>query len=162
MKPNDSGKMTVVYTPGYAPPEQILGKPEPRSDLFSLAATLYHLATGKEPSGTETAAEIQSMLDDPRSPIPPDYRWLFEVLKINLSEDPNDRYYSAQEFKADLERRCVTTEMACPKCQAANRVRMPYCRRCAAPLTAVFECRHCNRTNHKGSRCCIHCGKWLR
>ena len=28
---------TRVYTEGYAPPEQIVGKPEPRSDLFALA-----------------------------------------------------------------------------------------------------------------------------
>jgi serine/threonine protein kinase len=31
---------TRVYTEGYAPPEQIVGKPEARSDLFALAATL--------------------------------------------------------------------------------------------------------------------------
>src|SRR5262249_50624219 len=45
---------TRVYTEGYAPPEQIIGKPEPRSDLFALAGTLYHLATGKAPEGTFT------------------------------------------------------------------------------------------------------------
>src|SRR5207302_7779698 len=38
---------TRVYTEGYAPPEQIIGKPEPRSDLFALCGTLYHLVTGK-------------------------------------------------------------------------------------------------------------------
>ena len=40
---------TRVYTEGYAPPEQIVGKPEPRSDLFALAGTMYHLLTGKAP-----------------------------------------------------------------------------------------------------------------
>src|SRR5262249_7944486 len=38
-----------VHTAGYAPPEQVVGKPEPRSDLYALAATLYHLATGEGP-----------------------------------------------------------------------------------------------------------------
>jgi serine/threonine protein kinase len=38
------------YTLKFAPPEQIRGKPTgPRSDLFSLAATLYCLLTGEDP-----------------------------------------------------------------------------------------------------------------
>ncbi|KAB8141275.1 protein kinase [Chloroflexia bacterium SDU3-3] len=37
-------------TPGYSPPEQYQGLSEPRSDIFSLAATLYHLATDDDPS----------------------------------------------------------------------------------------------------------------
>ena len=50
---------TKVYTEGYAPPEQIIGKPEPRSDLFALAGTMYHLATGKAPEGFYTAQELR-------------------------------------------------------------------------------------------------------
>src|SRR5262249_17764981 len=61
---------TRVYTEGYAPPEQILGKPEARSDLFALAGTLYHLATGKTPEGHYTARELESQLSDPQSPLP--------------------------------------------------------------------------------------------
>ncbi len=37
-------------TPGYAPPELYRGQPTPRSDVYGLAATLYHLATGDDPS----------------------------------------------------------------------------------------------------------------
>jgi tRNA A-37 threonylcarbamoyl transferase component Bud32 len=36
-------------TPGYAPPEQYRGHSEPRSDVYALAATLYHLATDDNP-----------------------------------------------------------------------------------------------------------------
>ncbi|HEU4324877.1 MAG TPA: protein kinase [Roseiflexaceae bacterium] len=36
-------------TPGYAPPEQYRGEGEPRSDVYALAATLYHLATDDDP-----------------------------------------------------------------------------------------------------------------
>ncbi len=39
----------VVYTQGYAPPEQILGHAAPASDLFALGATALHLLTGKHP-----------------------------------------------------------------------------------------------------------------
>jgi len=36
-------------TIGYAPIEQFSGHSEPRSDVYALAATLYHLATGDDP-----------------------------------------------------------------------------------------------------------------
>src|SRR6202011_5462824 len=89
---------TRVYTEGYAPPEQILGKPEARSDLFALAGTLYHLLTGKAPEGFYTARELEKQLSDSLSPIPLEQRWLWDLIKINLAEDVNDRYFSCREF----------------------------------------------------------------
>jgi serine/threonine protein kinase len=154
---------TRVYTEGYAPPEQIVGKPEPRSDLFALAATLYHLATGKAPEGYYTAKEIEAQLADAHSPLPAPYRWFFELIKVNLAEDANDRYFSAKEIKADLERQRVTKEISCPKCKASNLVRSPYCVKCAEPLTdPTAACNHCGKNNRMGSRCCIYCGNRLR
>jgi serine/threonine protein kinase len=45
-----NGKDESVYgTDGYAPPEQYRGQPEPRSDVFALAATAYHLLTDDDP-----------------------------------------------------------------------------------------------------------------
>ncbi len=43
------GRGTQIGSIGYAPPEQYLGKTEPRSDLYSLAATMHHLLTGRDP-----------------------------------------------------------------------------------------------------------------
>ena len=40
---------TQLGTDGYAPPEQYAGRSEPRSDLYALGATLYHLMTGRVP-----------------------------------------------------------------------------------------------------------------
>ncbi|GAB4426724.1 MAG: hypothetical protein OHK0015_07920 [Chloroflexi bacterium OHK40] len=40
---------SIYGTQGYAPPEQYRGLSEPRSDLYALAATLYHLATDDDP-----------------------------------------------------------------------------------------------------------------
>jgi serine/threonine protein kinase len=156
---------TRVYTEGYAPPEQILGRPEPRSDLFALAGTLYHLATGKAPEGFSTSRELERELGAP-STISADqsapYHWFFELIKINLAEDPNDRYFSARELKTDLERRQVSLEAVCPKCETTNRVRVPYCCRCGEPLTDVTPpCGHCGKPNRMGSRCCIYCGHRL-
>ena len=154
---------TRVYTEGYAPPEQIIGKPEPRSDLFALAGTLYHLATGRAPEGYYTARELATQLAEPTCPFPAEHRWFFELLRINLAEDANDRYFSAREFKADRELRRLTTQVVCPKCQATNKVRDPYCLKCAEPLTdPTPPCQHCGKSNRMGSRCCIHCGNRLR
>src|SRR5207245_9496734 len=43
------GRGTQIGSVGYAPPEQYLGKMEGRSDLYSLAATMHHLLTGRYP-----------------------------------------------------------------------------------------------------------------
>jgi predicted Ser/Thr protein kinase len=153
---------TRVYTEGYAPPEQIVGKPEPRSDLFALAGTMYHLATGKAPEGFYTARELEARLAENGS-VPANERWFYELIRINLAEDVHERYHSAREFKADLEKRQVTRERTCPRCRTANKVREPYCSKCAEALTdPTPPCHHCGKVNRMGSRCCIHCGNRLR
>ena len=158
---NKPAAMTRVYTEGYAAPEQILGKPEARSDLFALAGTLYHLATGKAPD-FQTARELDQQLKAAKVPWPEERRWFFELLRINLAEDVSERYFSCREFKADLEKRQVTREASCPKCRAANPVRQPYCCQCAAALTDFAPpCGHCGKNNRLGSRWCIHCGHRL-
>ena len=161
-KERAAGK-TRVYTEGYAPPEQIVGKPEARSDLFALAATLYHLVTGKAPEGFYTAKEIETQLADAASPIPAQHRWFYDLIRINLSEDVNDRYFSAKEMKADLTAQRVTKEAPCPKCKTLNQVRMPFCVKCAEPLTdPTAPCVMCGKYNRMGGRFCIYCGNRLR
>jgi len=153
-------RCTVVYTAGYAPPEQMIGRPEPRSDLFALAATLYHLATGRVPRGWQTAEDIDAELGKPENQ---QYLWFFELLRINLAEDIGARYFSAQDFKADLERRQVCKEQTCSQCQTLNEARRPYCIRCAKPLTdSLVSCRQCGKQNRMGSRFCIDCGHPVR
>jgi serine/threonine-protein kinase len=153
---------TRVYTEGYAPPEQIIGKPEPRSDLFALAGSLYQLLTGKEPEGTFTGREIEAKLNEPTG-YPAEHRWLYELIKINLAEDVHDRYHTASEVKRDLERRQITREVACPQCRTMNKVREPYCSNCATALTAETPpCHHCGQVNRMGSRYCIYCGNRMR
>lgn len=45
----DGTKSSIYGTDGYAPPEQYRGRPVPRSDVFALAATVYHLLTDDDP-----------------------------------------------------------------------------------------------------------------
>ena len=69
------GQMSVVttsasifgYTPNYAPLEQVQGLgTDARSDLYSLAATVYHLTTGvKPPDALSRAASIVNGQPDP-------------------------------------------------------------------------------------------------
>jgi len=42
-------KSSIYGTNGYAPPEQAAGNPEARSDVYALAATMYHLLTDNHP-----------------------------------------------------------------------------------------------------------------
>ncbi len=45
-----SGGSTVAGTFGYMPPEQLMGKPVPASDIYSLGALAVHLITGVSPA----------------------------------------------------------------------------------------------------------------
>src|SRR5260370_12562391 len=42
-------KGTMIGTLGFAPPEQYQGIADPRSDLYSLGATLHYVLTGRDP-----------------------------------------------------------------------------------------------------------------
>ena len=57
--------MTAVFTPGYAPVEQFTSAPQGAwTDIYSLAATLYHAITGEPPLNA-----IDRMVDDELVPL---------------------------------------------------------------------------------------------
>lgn len=146
---------TKVYTEGYAPPEQVVGRPEARSDVFALAGTLYHLATGQAPEGFFTGKEILGRLAE----FPAADRWFYELMAVNLSEDKNDRYADAGAFRRDLAKQAVLREVQCPACKHFTAAREPYCQQCAAPLAAPGPpCPGCERVGPAGCRFCVACG----
>ncbi|MBS1990812.1 MAG: serine/threonine protein kinase [Cyanobacteria bacterium SZAS LIN-3] len=53
---------TLIGKQGYMAPEQFKGRPEPASDMYSLGATLYYLATGNAPEPLSASA---TLLGDP-------------------------------------------------------------------------------------------------
>jgi eukaryotic-like serine/threonine-protein kinase len=101
---------SIVGTAQYLSPEQARGgEVDPRSDLYSLGVVLYELLTGKTPFDGETPVEIamKHLSNAPKPPsklrpdVPPE---LDKVVLRALAKDPNDRYQSADEMEADLER----------------------------------------------------------
>jgi serine/threonine-protein kinase len=93
----------------YLSPEQISGQTlDRRSDIFSLAATLYELSTNqrlfKRDTDEETINAVrEALVPDPTSAVPdyPSLLWL--VLRRALAREPNDRYSTAQELARDLD-----------------------------------------------------------
>jgi serine/threonine protein kinase len=92
MKPPGGGFW--VGTPGYAPPEQQLGKPEPRSDFYALAATMHELLTGIRPQDFNFASfkELGIEVSDD----------LNEFIEVSLNFNPDDRAVDAKEMKRFL------------------------------------------------------------
>ena len=73
----------------------------------------------------------------------PQYRWFFELIRINLSEDVNDRYFSAREIKADLER--TARDQGSRRARSARRrtrCGRRICVKCAEPLTDADAALH--------------------
>ena len=97
-----------IGTAPYIAPEQVLGvRNDPRSDLFALGVTLYHLATGERPFGNPTseAGLRRRLYRDPPPPreIRPDIpRWLQELILRCLEPDPDARHATAAQLAHDL------------------------------------------------------------
>ena len=93
----------------YLSPEQITGKTvDRRSDIFSLAATLYEVSTDQRLFKRETdeatiEAVREALVPDPTSSVPdyPSLLWL--VLRRALERDPTERYATGQELARDLD-----------------------------------------------------------
>ena len=106
----------VIGTAQYLSPEQAQGKPaDARSDVYALGCVLYEAVTGHAPFEGETpfAVAYQHVQEEPTAPseslnpdsmTPTERVNLDAVVLTSMAKDPADRYQSAQEFGADLER----------------------------------------------------------
>ncbi|MFL5977752.1 MAG: Stk1 family PASTA domain-containing Ser/Thr kinase [Gaiellaceae bacterium] len=101
---------SIIGTAQYLSPEQAKGAPvDQTSDLYSVGVVLYELLTGVVPFSGDTPVEI-AMKHLSNTPEPPSVkraevpRELDLVVMRALAKDSGDRYQSAEEMDADLER----------------------------------------------------------
>ncbi|MEQ1852526.1 MAG: serine/threonine-protein kinase [Chthoniobacteraceae bacterium] len=99
----------VWATPYYVPPEKLDGRAEDfRSDMYSLAATLFHAIAGRPPfiSETNSMAELKKIKSRPvnlHSFAPQVSSPTAYAIDKALSADPDERFKSYDEFIRNLE-----------------------------------------------------------
>lgn len=89
-------------TDGYAPLEQYSARSEPRSDLYALGASLYHLLTGRVPEAAPLRAAGHT-LTPIRAFNPSVPEELERVIQQAMSRIPEDRFPNAQTMRQALE-----------------------------------------------------------
>src|SRR5579875_2143038 len=86
---------TIIITPGYAPPEQVQGMPEPRSDIYALGATLHKVLTHHDAANNRplfTFPPVRSLRPD----ISPGFE---QIIMKALELLPDRRWSSAAEME---------------------------------------------------------------
>lgn len=92
-----------AMTPGYSPPEQYgTARTDPRTDIYSLGATLYAALTGVIPEDGLARAMGTAELTPLRKRNPKISRRLASVIEKAMAIDPAERYQTAEEFKRAL------------------------------------------------------------
>lgn len=150
--PQEKG-VTAVGTMGYAPPELFSGKVEPRSDIYSLGATMFHLMTGADPQDNPLL-----IFDFTKNPRPRQINSgisteMERVLMRAVEYKPEGRFRSAAEMRDVLAnhlerlRRGEVSYGATPAQQLGGetiQVETVFCGFCGGRIAAddVF-CAHC-------------------
>ncbi|MFH1228273.1 MAG: tetratricopeptide repeat protein [Planctomycetota bacterium] len=136
---------TTIGTPDYMPPEQAMGQKDqidPRSDIFSLGATLYHCITGRTPfSGKELYEVLNKVInDDPTTPssiikiIPKDLETI--CLKC-LNKDKTRRYQTADALAQDLKRYLEGGQITAKRTSYVSKLRFRFIKNKTASLSIL-------------------------
>jgi eukaryotic-like serine/threonine-protein kinase len=108
----------VIGTAQYLSPEQARGeRVDSRSDLYSTGCLMYELLTGRPPftGDSPVAIAYQHVRENPIPPsrldpdIPP---WADAIVLKAMAKSPNDRYQTAAEMQADIQRAASGMQVA--------------------------------------------------
>jgi serine/threonine-protein kinase len=108
----------VIGTAQYLSPEQARGeRVDARSDLYSTGCLMYELLTGRPPftGDSPVAIAYQHVRENPVPPsrldpsLPP---WADSIVLKAMAKSPNDRYQSAAEMEADIQRAASGMQVA--------------------------------------------------
>jgi eukaryotic-like serine/threonine-protein kinase len=108
----------VIGTAQYLSPEQARGeRVDARSDLYSTGCLMYELLTGRPPftGDSPVAIAYQHVRENP---VPPSQRdpslppWADSIVLKAMAKSPNDRYQSAAEMLADIQRAASGMQVA--------------------------------------------------
>lgn len=92
-----------AMTPGYSPPEQYgTARTDPRTDIYSLGATLYAALTGVIPEDGLARAMDNAQLTPLRKRNSKISRKLSAAIEKAMAVDPSDRFQVAEDFKKAL------------------------------------------------------------
>jgi serine/threonine-protein kinase len=147
--------VTAVGTMGYAPPELFSGKVEPRSDIYSLGATMFHLLTGTDPQDNPLLIFDFNKNPRPRQLAPSLSNEMEAILIRAVGYKPEERFRSAAEMRdvlaAHLEKlRAGTVTYGAAQNDRGGmktmQVEMVYCGFCGGRIAYddVF-CAHCGQ-----------------
>ncbi len=160
---------TAAGTPAYMSPEQACGDDlDPRTDLFSLGTVLYEMATGKLPfQGKNSAAVVGAILH--HAPEPPSHlnpevpAKLDEIIARALEKDPDVRYQTAADLRAELKRlrrdldpnrskTGITSSGRIPAAAPSRRLRWPFVAAAAIMILSVLWFRFTAARRRRVSR----------
>lgn len=100
----------ILGTASYLSPEQAQGLPvDGRSDIYSLGCVLFEMVTGRPPflGDSPVAVASKQVLEQPIPPsrVNPDVTGDLDAVTLRaLAKHPANRYQSAEEMRADLDR----------------------------------------------------------
>lgn len=95
--------VTAVGTMGYAPPELFSGKVEPRSDIYSLGSTMFHLLTGADPQSNPLLIFDFQKNPRPRQINPQLSDQIETILMRAVEYNADSRFASSAEMRSVLE-----------------------------------------------------------
>lgn len=94
--------VTAVGTMGYAPPELFSGQVEPRSDIYSLGSTMFHLLTGADPQNNPLLIFDFQKNPRPRQINPQLSDQMERILMRSVEYNADGRFASAVEMREAL------------------------------------------------------------